>query len=100
MIAKGGYIYFVSNKSCKVLYLEVTANLHTRIWQHKNKEGSTFTKKYKCHDLLYYEFHDTIETAIAREKQLKKWKRAWKDELIREFNPSLKDLFTEVEECQ
>ena len=90
----------VSNRSRTALYLGVTANLHTRIWQHKNNQGSAFTKKYKCHDLLYYEFHDTIETAITREKQLKKWKRAWKDELIREFNPSLKDLFPEVEECQ
>ena len=100
MIGKGGYVYFVSNKSRTVLYLGVTSNLHSRAWQHKNNEGSQFTRKYKCHDLLYYEFHDSIEAAIAREKQLKKWKRAWKDELIREFNPTLKDLFPEIEEYQ
>ena len=100
MIAKGGYIYFVSNKSRTVLYLVVTANLYARTWQHKNNEGSVFTKKYKCHDLLYYEFHDSIEAAIQREKQLKRWRRSWKDELIQQFNPTRKDLFPGVEELQ
>ncbi len=100
MIAKGGYIYFVSNKSRTVLYLGVTANLYTRIWQHKNNQGSAFTKKYKCHDLLYYEFYDSIEAAIQREKQLKKWRRSWKDEMIQKFNPRWEDLFSKVEEFQ
>ena len=100
MVGKGGYIYFVSNKSRSVLYLGVTSNLYSRAWQHKNNDGSAFTRKYQCYDLVYYEFFDSIEAAIAREKQLKKWKRAWKDELIKEFNPTLKDLFYDIEEYQ
>ena len=98
MRPKGGYVYIVSNKRRTVLYIGVTANLFVRIFDHKSGNGSTFTKKYKCTDLLYYCFHDTIEEAIAREKQIKKWKRVWKDQLIKEFNPEFKDLFSEVSE--
>ncbi len=60
--------------------------------------GSTFARRYSCTDLIYYEFHDRIESAIEREKQMKKWKRKWKDELIQEFNPELKDLSDSVED--
>ena len=93
MIAKGGYIYIISNKNRNVLYIGVTCDLYSRISQHKSTEGSAFTKKYKCTDLLYYEFFESIEAAIDREKQLKKWKRNWKDVLIKSKNPELKDLF-------
>ena len=64
----------------------------TRVYQHQNLIGSTFTKKYKCVELIYYEFFDSIEEAIHREKQLKKWKRAWKEDLIKKLNPEMKDL--------
>ncbi|UII24887.1 GIY-YIG nuclease family protein [Fulvivirga maritima] len=100
MVAKGGYIYIVSNKIRSVLYVGVTANLSARSWEHKNGEGSFFTKKYKCTDIIYYEFFPDIESAITREKQLKKWKRDWKLELIRKFNPTLKDLYEEVEDMK
>ena len=63
-------------------------------------EGSQFTRKYRCTDLIYFEFHENIESAIGREKQMKKWKREWKENLISEFNPLKKDLFNEVEEYQ
>jgi putative endonuclease len=56
-----------------------------------------FTKKYKCKDLIYYEFYDSIELAIERETQLKRWKRAWKEDLIKKFNPQLKDLYATLE---
>jgi len=100
MRAKGGYIYILSNKNRTVLYIGVTSNLHHRVWQHKNDEGSVFTKKYNLTDLMYYEFFEDIESAIEREKRLKKWKRQWKDELIQKVNPTLKDLFDEVSEMQ
>jgi len=98
MTGKGGYIYIVSNKSRTVLYTGVTSDLANRIFEHKEGKGSQFTSKYKCVDLLYYEFYSTINEAIQREKQLKKWKREWKDQLIAKFNPTLKDLFKEVQD--
>ena len=96
MRGKGGYIYIVSNKHRTVLYIGVTSQLYSRIWEHKNREGSIFTRRYNCTDLVYYEFFDSIEAAIEREKRLKKWRRAWKDELIQQRNPDLRDLFDEV----
>ncbi len=96
MNEKGGYIYFVSNKTRTVLYIGVTSDLSSRIYQHKNGEGSGFTKKYNCTDLVYFEFFEDIESAIEREKNIKKWKRSWKDRLIKKMNPTLKDLYNEV----
>jgi len=88
----------MSNSTRSVYYIGVTSSLYTRAYQHKTGEGSTFTKKYNCTDLIYYESFTSIEEAIAREKQLKKWKREWKEELVRKLNPTLKDLFDEVED--
>jgi putative endonuclease len=99
-MANGGYIYIVSNKARTVLYIGVTSNLYSRAYEHKMGIGCSFTSKYKCVDLLYFEFLPTIEEAIAREKRLKKWKRFWKDELIKSANPTLRDLFDEVSEMQ
>jgi putative endonuclease len=70
MIEKGGYIYVVSNKLRTVLYIGVTANLYSRITEHRNGEGSVFTTKYQCTDLVYWEFYPSIEAAIEREKQM------------------------------
>jgi putative endonuclease len=78
---RGGCVYIVSNKRRTVYYIGVTADLIRRVLQHKAGEGSVFTKKYNCTDLIYYEYYLRIEEAIAREKVLKKWKRAWKEEL-------------------
>jgi len=97
MKAKGGYVYIVSNKKRSALYVGVTSELDSRIYQHRNGFGSEFTKKYKCTDLVYYCFFDDIEGAIEREKKIKKWNRAWKDKLIRDFNPGLKDLSDQVD---
>ena len=99
-MSKGGYVYIVSNKSRSVLYIGVTSNLYARVYEHKSGEGSQFTRKYRCTDLIYFEFHESIESAIDREKQMKKWKREWKENLINEFNPLKRDLFNEVEEYQ
>ena len=100
MRPKGGYVYFVSNRYRTVLYCGVTSALYIRAYQHKNGEGGIFSSRYNCTDLVYFEYHDSIEVAIEREKQLKKWKRAWKEELIRKMNPEMRDLFPEVEEMQ
>lgn len=100
MNAKGGYVYIVSNHTRTVLYIGVTSDLYSRIYQHKEGEGSVFTKKYKCKYLLYYQFFEDMDSAINIENQMKKWKRAWKENLIKEFNPDCKDLFEEVFDCR
>ena len=86
----------MSNKARTVLYIGVTSDLESRVYQHRNGEGSKFTKLYRCYFLVYYEVFDHIESAIAREKVLKKWNRRWKEELITAFNPKLRDLWEEV----
>ena len=98
MAAKGGYIYIMSNKIRTVLYIGVCANLAERVFQHKNGTGSVFASKYKCVDLIYFEFFEGIEEAIQREKQLKKWSRAWKENLIKSNNPKLIDLSNKIED--
>ena len=89
------YVYILANKRNGTLYTGVTNNLEARMYQHKNGIGSKFTSKYSVDMLMYYEETDDIGEAIHREKQLKKWKRAWKMSLIEESNPSWKDLADE-----
>lgn len=86
------YVYILTNKSNKVLYIGVTNNLSRRVYEHKNKLVEGFTKKYKLTKLVYYEIGGSIEDAIRREKQFKKWHRDWKMNLISQFNPEWKDL--------
>lgn len=74
------------------LYVGVTGGLEGRVRQHKKGEADGFTKKYKCHKLVFYEEHDDIEQAILREKQIKKWSRYKKEALIRTINPGWRDL--------
>lgn len=87
------YVYILANKKNGTLYIGVTNNLIKRIWEHKNKFVEGFTKHYSLHMLVYYEQTIDIVSAITREKQLKKWNRAWKIKLIEEFNPTWKDLY-------
>ena len=91
MIEHGGWVYIMSSHS-RCLYVGVTSDLHGRVWEHKNGVYEGFSKKYKTHDLVYQEFFNDIESAIAREKQLKGWTRAKKITLIEEINPSWADL--------
>jgi putative endonuclease len=86
------YVYFVSNKNRTTFYVGVTNSLSRRANEHAEGHGSGFTTKYNCHDLVYYERFRQIEEAIAREKQLKNWKREWKLDLIKSVNPELKTL--------
>ena len=90
------YVYILSNKNLTVLYIGVTNNLINRVQNHKNGTGSVFSKKYSLSRLLYYEEYSSIIEAIKREKQLKKWNRDWKWELIKRQNPELRDLFEDV----
>ncbi len=86
------YVYFVSNKNRTTFYVGVTNSIARRANEHAAGRGSGFTAKYNCHDLVYYESFQRIEEAIAREKQLKNWKREWKLQLIKSVNPELKTL--------
>jgi putative endonuclease len=93
---KGGCVYIMSNTKRTTLYIGVTSNLKTRIADHKNGVGSTFTSKYKLTDLIYFEDFPDIYQAIDREKQLKNWHRQWKINLIKSANPEMKDLYWEI----
>lgn len=95
----GGCVYFVTNKSHKVLYLGVTSDLQRRIFEHREHllKGS-FSDRYNTEKLVYYEWFDRIESAISREKELKKWRREKKEQLINSMNPEWKDLWEEVKE--
>ena len=86
------FIYIMSNKNRTTFYIGVTNDLERRVLEHKRGEGSIFTSKYKLYDLLYYEIMSAIKRAIAREKQLKRWHREWKINLIKEKNPNMIDL--------
>ena len=89
-------VYILANQKHGTLYIGVTSNLVQRIWQHKNEVVEGFTSRYHIHQLVYFEQHSDMLTAIVREKQLKKWNRAWKIRLIEEFNPEWKDLYPEI----
>jgi len=90
------YVYLLASKRNGTLYLGVTSNLIKRVYEHKNNLVSGFTQKYKVHNLVYYETTDDINSAITREKQLKRWKRAWKIGLIEKSNPEWRDLYIEL----
>ncbi len=87
------YFVYIMSSISKVLYIGVTSNIYERTWQHKQGINQGFTKKYKCHKLVYYEVYNNAYEAITREKQLKNWHRQWKINLIEEHNPEWRDLF-------
>ena len=89
-------VYILASRRNGTLYIGVTSNLLKRAWEHKNDFVEGFTKKYKVHLLVYYELHGDMACAITREKQLKKWRRVWKLELIEKQNPDWKDLWGEI----
>ena len=89
-------VYILTNKPRGVLYIGVTSDLPQRIWQHKNGVTEGFAKRYRIQTLVWYEMHDTMDTAIGREKALKKWNRSWKIELIEKDNPQWRDLYGEI----
>ena len=86
------YVYILSNWDDRVLYIGVTGNLQRRMYEHKRGLADGFTRKYNVHKLVYYEYTNDVYSAISREKQLKKWRRSKKEELIRRMNPGWVDL--------
>lgn len=93
---KTGYVYIMSNKNRTTLYIGVTNNLLKRVKEHKSGAGSAFTGRYKSFDLVYYEKISSMFKANQRERQLKRWHKNWKWDLIKRHNPELKDLYEEL----
>jgi len=89
-------VYILASGYNGTLYIGVTSHLIQRVWQHKNDLVEGFTEKYGVHTLVYYELHEDMPAAIQREKQLKKWNRQWKINLIEKTNPAWKDLWEEL----
>ncbi len=87
------FIYILTNKMHTVLYTGVTNDLKRRVWEHKEKLVEGFTKKYAVDKLIYYEVTEDVTSAIAREKQIKSWKRNRKEELIASLNPGWSELY-------
>lgn len=89
------YVYLITNWNNKVMYVGVTNNLERRIYEHKNKMVKGFTKKYNVSKLVYFEESQDILAAIDREKEIKRWRRQKKDQLVNSINPTWKDLSLE-----
>ena len=89
-------VYILASQRNGTLYIGVTSDPLKRIWQHRNDVVESFTQRYGVHQLAYYELHGSMDAAITREKQLKKWNRAWKLKLIEERNPDWRDLWDEI----
>ncbi len=87
------FVYILASKKNGTLYIGVTNNLLKRVYEHKNNLVESFTQKYDVHNLVYYEIFRNIQDAITREKNMKKWKRKWKMEMIEQFNPNWEDLY-------
>lgn len=88
----GGFVYFLASRPHGTLYTGVTSDLAGRIYQHRNHSFSGFTAEYGIERLVWFEAHDMIEAAIAREKRIKGWRRDWKIKLIEDLNPQWEDL--------
>ena len=91
------YVYLLTNWNDQVMYVGVTSNLERRIYEHKNKLVDGFTKKYNVEKLVYFETTNDVLAAIEREKQIKKWRREKKNQLVAGMNPEWKDLSVEWE---
>jgi putative endonuclease len=89
-------VYILASDRIGTLYIGVTSDLAKRIWEHKNGVVAGFTEKYDVHMLVWIEQHETMESAISREKNIKDWRRAWKVRLIEESNPEWRDLYTDI----
>jgi putative endonuclease len=93
---KEAYVYILASKKNGTLYVGVTSDLCKRIYEHKEGLTEGFTKKYNVKTLVYYESIECIQSAIQREKQIKKWERAWKLKLIENKNPNWEDLYNAI----
>jgi putative endonuclease len=89
-------VYILASRRNGTLYIGVTSNLIKRVWHHRNVMAEGFTSRYTVHRLVYFEIHEDMNQAIAREKRLKEWKRAWKMRIIEEKNPDWIDLWNQI----
>ena len=89
-------VYIMTNRRDGVLYTGMTDDLIKRAWQHRTHAIPGFTSKYNCEKLVWFEIHDSRESAFARERRIKKWKRVWKTGLIEQMNPTWTDLFEQI----
>ena len=89
-------VYILASRRHGTLYIGVTSNLPARIWQHRNDQVAGVTREHGVHDLVWFEMHDTMASAISREKAIKQWKRGWKIELIERMNPAWRDLYDTI----
>lgn len=89
-------VYILASGRNRTLYVGVTSDLVKRIWQHKSDFAEGFTKRYRVHTLVWYELHESMESAIQREKAIKEWKRQWKMELVEKRNSEWEDLYPEL----
>jgi len=87
------YVYILASKKHGFLYTGLTSDLIKRVWERKNEVIEGHTKKYSIKRLVYFERHDDFDQAVKREKQIKRWRRAWKDALIEKDNPDWRDLY-------
>jgi putative endonuclease len=95
-MARVGYVYMVASKRYGTLYTGVTSDLVRRVWEHRSAAVDGFTKTHGVKRLVWFETHEEIYEALAREKQIKEWKRNWKIELIQKTNPLWLDLFHDI----
>ena len=90
------YVYILASRRNGTLYSGMSSNLVKRAWEHKNNMVEGFSDRYNVKNLVYFEVHDSAESAIIREKQIKKWRRKWKLRLIEEQNPEWEDLYSTI----
>jgi len=95
-VTKQPAVYILASRANGTLYTGVTSNLVKRIYEHRNNLSDGFTKRYGVHRLVYYEIHADMVAAISREKQIKKWNRQWKVDLVEAGNPEWRDLWAEI----
>ena len=98
MASKQPAVYIMASRERGALYIGVTGNLKFRVWQHREGLGGGFTKRYDVKHLVWFEYHADFPSAIAREKQLKKWTRAWKLQLVETANPTWCDLWKNLQD--
>ena len=90
-------VYILASKRNGTIYIGVTSNVVQRVWQHKKNLVKGFSERHNTHTLVWYEIHETMESALLREKRLKNWHRNWKLRLIEEANPQWQDLFPDLQ---